>query len=214
MTNRRFNLLGWSLRTRLRLLGESREEPLQHKRSWDLGYHHAKRGKRADTSNPHIADAESYMDGYKAAQTGAHQGSGLTGEEDHPDYNNDMSDYDVMGHVENAVDDFQDSHGRWPHSDPRVNVASMTWRHDKDDPEGVEIGDQVHANVHDVIRYAASAGGVNPSRVARTLAKTHFGGKDENGNWAPPDPKDKGERAAAFRELMQVEVQRPKRRMR
>ena len=66
MTNR-FNLIEGSLyRSPLRLTEAA--DPQIHHRSWDLGYHHAKRGKALEPDNPAIGDRDSYVAGYNQAK--------------------------------------------------------------------------------------------------------------------------------------------------
>lgn len=61
----RLNLIERSLyRFPLRLV----EAEGDYHRSWDLGYHHAHRGKESDPDNPAVADKEAYLAGYKQSK--------------------------------------------------------------------------------------------------------------------------------------------------
>jgi len=77
MPDSAFNLIEGSLyRSPLNLVEGDQST---HGHSWDLGYHHAKRGKEAEPNNPYVGDAEAYMDGYKTSkgeQGGGEQGGG------------------------------------------------------------------------------------------------------------------------------------------
>jgi len=57
---------GGLYRTPLSLL--EMQDPAVHRKSWDLGYHHAKRGKEAEPDNPAVGDQQGYIDGYRARQ--------------------------------------------------------------------------------------------------------------------------------------------------
>jgi hypothetical protein len=68
MLPRLFNLVeGLLYRSPLRLM-EATGDPKIHKLSWDVGYHHAIRGKKSDPNNMFIKDADSYVLGYEAGQ--------------------------------------------------------------------------------------------------------------------------------------------------
>ena len=56
---------GLLYRTPLRL---EMDDPSAHRHSWDLGYHHARRGKDAEPDNPAIGDREAYIAGYKSSR--------------------------------------------------------------------------------------------------------------------------------------------------
>jgi len=55
-------------RSPLRLTEGLDGDPTAHRHSWDLGYHHAHRGKDPEPNNPHVADAKSYIAGYEASK--------------------------------------------------------------------------------------------------------------------------------------------------